>query len=476
MGLESDLYYVLNPTLIKNPFVSCFPLSYFSKKEKKINFCKLSYIFLKSVTKFYLKNTYLLISYVIAFLLYKAFYKNESIYEMTTIIDTFSVVPKVNSRGYFSDDYLVGLYEAFDSLGKPCVILPRIIGAGKNPFKLIDFFGIIKSCEKNIILEYEFLKPRDFVYLFTFIIQYPFKTLRLIQDGDSLDSNIFNVSLVRDICKFDFVSLTRYILGKNLANKNIVNVYSWSEFQSIERGFNYAIRKYADDARITALQFYLNYETYFNSYVDDLDYDHGASPHSVMVNGAFYLRNLRKVQYSVGVSLRYSDVFSFKGVSSRRNVLFLGSYLIEETKFMLEVAKSFDKPLFKNHPAIDITKLGTLPGGVAITELNIYTLFESAKLVIGTASGTSVEAVACGIPVVIIASQNNLTANPLVNHGKGEIWDIAYENSDVEILSKKLLDYRNDNPQRINQIAHWYRTNFFVSPIQSNIARAFDLK
>ena len=51
---------------------------------------------------------------------------------------------------------------------------------------------------------------------------------------------------------------------------------------------------------------------------------------------------------------------------------------------------------------------------------SIPELFESTKIVVVTsASGTAVvEAVSCGIPVIIVASQYNLRANTLVENGR----------------------------------------------------------
>ena len=79
-------------------------------------------------------------------------------------------------------------------------------------------------------------------------------------------------------------------------------------------------------------------------------------------------------------------------------------------------------------------------------------MFKNAKIVIGTASGTAVEAVSCGISVVIIASKDNLTANPLIEVGKGKIWDIVYDIKDLEIVINNLLKYREENKIEIEKV------------------------
>jgi acyl carrier protein len=39
-----------------------------------------------------------------------------------------------------------------------------------------------------------------------------------------------------------------------------------------------------------------------------------------------------------------------------------------------------------------------------------------------------------------------------------------------------LIKYRNENPQEIEQIANWYKENFFVEPTEDKIVKAFELE
>ena len=78
--------------------------------------------------------------------------------------------------------------------------------------------------------------------------------------------------------------------------------------------------------------------------------------------------------------------------------------------------------------------------------------------------------------MIILSSLDNLTANPLIQKGKGKIWDLAYNISEIDIIYKKLINYRNHNQSEINEIAYWYKNNFFVEPTEENIMKMFDLK
>ena len=75
-----------------------------------------------------------------------------------------------------------------------------------------------------------------------------------------------------------------------------------------------------------------------------------------------------------------------------------------------------------------------------------------------------------------MASQSNLTANPLIEIGRGQIWDIVYDAKDLENTINKLLEYRNKNQTEIKKISKWYRDNFFVEPTKENIMKVFEIE
>ena len=75
-----------------------------------------------------------------------------------------------------------------------------------------------------------------------------------------------------------------------------------------------------------------------------------------------------------------------------------------------------------------------------------------------------------------MASQENLTANPLLEKGQGNIWDIAFNVNELDKILQKLIDYRVNNKAKIIEIADWYKDNLFVEPTEKNIINVFDLE
>ena len=321
-----------------------------------------------------------------------------------------------------------------------------------------------------------FFGGKPFLHLLWLTICYPFKTLRLIVKEQQQQDVVFNAHLLKDISRQSISSFTRYILGKKIAKiSNISKVYSWCEFQVLERTFNYAIRKNSD-IKIFGCQFLINYPVYFNSHVQDIDEINGYAPHKILVNGSYYLIKRERVDYRLGVSLRYQKVFERPRKGTKTNVLLMGSYLVDETKSMLQIVGGLDKVQFKGHPEININAFqDVMSENIEVTNRNIYELFPDTAVIIGSATGSLAEAVACGVSVVVVAQKNELITNPLTDIGKGKIWDIVFNEIELEQKMKQLLHFRSSNMSEIDSIADWYKDNLFVVPCEENIIRAFDL-
>jgi len=471
-SMPIDIFSITNVTIINNPYGTNFPKKFFIEDYKDENSF---FLFIKSSLKFYLKHIYWFFSYIIQFVIYKLFYKKRVTNENAIFIDIFFLVDNIIKNKKFDENYFSGLYEVLDKYSQKYIFLPRLYRVGKNPFKLISFFKIINRDKKSFLFEFEFLSLKDFIDIFIMIIYYPFKTLRLKQKENMRVDKLFNIELIRDIQNQQFEAFSRYIYGKNMAKLDkVIKIYSWSEFQVVERSFNYGIRVNNRDIHLYGCQFYLNYESYFNTFVYDVDFLHQSSFHKILVNGHIYILNREYIDYKAGVSLRYKNIFNYNISLKGTKILLLGSYIEKDTKFMLDAVSNFESIFFKNHPVVNIDKFGKLDSNIKIVDNSIYELFENTAIVISTASGSAVEAVSCGISVIIVASQDNLTANPLIDKGKGKIWDIAFSKDDVEKVYNKLLNYRK-NSEEITKIALWYRENFFIAPTEENIIEVFEL-
>jgi len=82
-NIKPDLFNIINPTLTKNPYSSSFPKNFFFQKRK---FKNENFLFIKNLIRFFFKNTFLLLSYFISFVIYNLYY-NKKIF--ITYLDFF---------------------------------------------------------------------------------------------------------------------------------------------------------------------------------------------------------------------------------------------------------------------------------------------------------------------------------------------------------------------------------------------------
>ena len=474
-----DVHSVINTTLVMNPYITNFPKDFLYNNFKKENKFKL---FIFHSVRFYLFNAIRFILFLQKFHYYKLLYKKPKyvISQDDLILDLFIDISRTVKEDNFSENYFSALYPILKEKKINYVFIPRLYGLSRNPFKarkqLISFFKIINQDDNKFLFEFELFSFNNFLELISLYLCYPFKTLRLLFKEKNRRDIVFNIHLLRDISGQSIESFTRYILGKNISKvKNISKIYSWSEFQVVERSFNYAVRKNSN-IKVYACQFLVSSPVYFNMHVQNIDELNGSAPHRVLVNGSHYLLERKKVDYQLGVSLRYQNIFEYQSQNSGSNVVLLGSYLINETMSMLKLVSDLDAAIFKGHPAVDIDVFRDVMGeNIKVTNENIYNLFPKAALIIGSATGSLAEAIACGVSVVVVARENELITNPLVDMGKGKMWDIAFNAIEVEQKIKKLLEFRKENMDEIKCIAAWYKDNLFIEPNEENIVKAFEL-
>ena len=474
-----DVYNIENQVLNKNPYTSDFIKNYLFavKKENPSILFKI-----KKIILFYIKNLVRFSIYLITYILFRVKCKKHTNFSKNTIlIDTFLLVDNIISNGKYEERYFVGLSECLKSRNINHIILPRLYGASKNPLKIISLINILNKDENNFLFEFELLTIKDLFKIFIFILKYPFKLSKLLVKNNNELDKLYNYELINSLPTTQFIAYIRYLVGQRIAEKasSSLKIVSWQEFQDLEKTFNRAIKESNKEIKIYGCQFLVQYENYISMHITDIDYDLNITPHTVLLNGKYNYNVSEKQRYKDGVSLRYKNIFNFDmNKRDEKNIVVLLTYEVEDSIELLNLINYIENEIqIKIHPATDKKNfVSYLNEKWQFTETNIYELFYNAKIVfVASMSGTALEAVSCGVSVLLIGSNDNITANPLVEHGQGQIWDIAFSKDDVKRLYNKLLNYRKKNIEEIIEIAYWYKENFFIEPTEKNILKAFEL-
>ena len=465
---KTNLYTIINPTLSMNPFVGKFVYRLFSNDILITPKVKL---FLKWTKLYYKIKFKQLKEYYIAYKDYKQYYKKKiKINSNDIILDLYLNNKDIKLNNKYNDTYLESIYPILDNHNKSYIFLLRLITADYKDYK--SFFKIASKDSKKYIIEFDYLNHIDFLKITLFILIYPFNTLKLLQKEKSHEDIIFNVSLIRDISNLQFDSITRYYFAKKLAkNKNINKIYSWCENQSINRTFYYGIKSQRKDIHLISLQFYLNPKNYFNSTFYDNDCDNAYIPHQVLVNGKYFLKQRTSLDYQIGISPRYTYIFKFNR-TAEMHILILGTYFTNINMKLIDISNTLKKTniLFKPHPHTKQSDLKRLQCPTSNSSLE--KLFQTTKIIIASNSGTIVEAVSCGISVLVIRDKEYINLEYLCDIGKGVIWDYLDNIDDIEYNIEKLLSARK-NSKDIEKIVNWYKENFFEESTKEKIINIF---
>ncbi len=475
-----DVAHMENNVLNKNPYTSNLIHNYFFETQQK----KITKLFLcKKISIFYIKNAAIFFLFLINLIIFKLFSKKSNIdFEKEIyLIDIFFFVDKIIEDGFFRDRYFPGLYKALEAHKKEYIFLPRLYGLGKSPFKFYKLLRILNNDKRNkFLFEYELLSILDILRIAFFIVTYPIKQFNLIQQENSRLDKLFNYELFDVLPNTHFEAYTRYLSGKKISKMLSSNskVISWQEFQNLEKTFYRAIRESNNKIIIYGCELLIKYKLYLSMHITDTDVDLFITPHKTLLNGKYNYSNSDKHNFINGVSLRYKDIFRFiNDYNSEKTLLVLLGYDVIESQNLLKTIEHVSRLEIKLHPATNKRMFDSYKKvNWNYVYGDLYELFKKTNIVfVSPMSGTALEAVVCGISVIIIASSDSLTVNPLVNLGYGKIWDIVFDRTELNGKVNALLEYKKNNPYEISSISDWYRDNFFIEPTDKNISRVFEL-
>jgi hypothetical protein len=477
-----DVFLLSNQVLSKNPYTNNF-LKRFLAREK-IAYPSLCCIVSK-LLNYYVESAKKFTKYILEFIIYSLSFLNLSFSKESNeliLISTFFIVRAIKESSSYEDLYFPGLRSFLEKRNKHYAYLP-MFGGAKTITEFRDSLEVLKKEKIPVLSEYQILSLCDVLHVFYFILAYPFHVFRFL---NNLRDNTYEIKLLKSevfntIDLFTFDSFARYLLGRRIATLpyKSIKVISWYENQVIDKNLYKGLRDVDSRVKVYGAQLFLSNKKEINTIPDENEEAFGLIPDKIIVNGPIFVPQKTRWNYFVGPSLRNAKIFSFLPNSeNRENLLVLLPYSKKELKNVLQLVSSLKistgKIFIKAHPAVSIQEIkGMLPENGVMVEGDIYKLFEITKIVIGSASGTLVEAASLGIPSVLIKDNEKLDFNPFPDYGKGIIWEDA---STPEELICHIRRFSNEkDPEKINSVANEYKKMFFCMPTEENIIKAFDL-
>ena len=410
-----------------------------------------------------------------------------------TLVDTFVFDHSFNG-GVFHDRYYPGFLNYLSREDEQSVYYnPTILASYRNTISV--FLSMSRSRQRFLPKE-AFLKPSDYSFAFG----YPFRAIKLHPKPtywEGLDITLLLRSIWYDhLTSFSSMEgLLKYRFARRLreAGVSLRLVIDWFENQIIDKGANAGFRKFYPEVPI--IGYCVNCSKYYlcMSHPTSEEYKAGVLPNVLAVcgKGFIYQRKVFCPELEVITTPAFRHAGVWKEASTRPDpnhttVLIALSLLVEEC--IISLRACIDAVMLglppnvrfwvKPHPAAkSIEKLMvqdgiTLPSNFTVIDGDFREWAEKADIIVGNESSTVLEALARGIPVIVIGNTSGITMHCVPDAVPLGLWQLCYTPSELAGAIKFFINRDDEDLQRHKKIAETIREQYF-EPVTQKGARKF---
>jgi hypothetical protein len=479
-----DLFLLSNQVLSKNFYSNNFIKNFIADEQPGHQG---TLIICYKLIVYYYKNMILFSLYLFGFIAFffsgvKRFAAEK--YEKLIVIDVFLLMKQIIKAKTYKDPYFPGLDDILLKLKKNYAYLP-VFDSSRNPFALFKTLRILKKDNVPVLCEYQLLSFFDIIWLFYFIVAYPFRVLafaiKLPMEDDG--KGLLRSELINTLNHSVFNAFSRYLQGRKIACLKCgeIKLLSWYENQTTDKNLYKGIRHNPQKITIYGAQLFLYSKSMLNITVDENESEFGVVPDKIIVNGRYYVPEKPGNNFIVGPSLRYAKLFStIINKIHQRNILVLLPYFPDKAgnilKLLTRARLPHDSVIIKAHPALRLSMLKKMnTGDYKVVDDDLYRLFQTAKVVVSADSGTLVEACSLGIHAIVVTREKTISCNPLPDLGKGVIWDEVATEEELRETIRRMDQLRHERGNEMDSLAREYREMFFGDCKEESVIRAFDL-
>jgi len=359
-------------------------------------------------------------------------------------------------------------------------------------------YAKVRSNIRNYILKEDYLKFSDLLYAFGHkkrILQLdigPVNVMGYEFSGlvkEELDNNSDLLTVIESILIY------RFIKRLKLASINIKLSIDWFEGQVIDKAWNMGFKSFFPGVKTLGYRATEGFTFYLCSYPIPIEKKAGVIPDIIAVQGKGMLNTVNEFMPGLDTivipSFKSSYVWDFKRKEAKNNqkiILISLPISIKSSKIIIEkLVKAFNSNLFNNskitflfksHPAQELKKLKSdlvdFSNYISFTkEKSFVKLLESTSLLITEASSTCLEAMACGVPVIMMENQEGLIFDSIPSTISEKIYrKVRTKNQLIQAIKYFIFLDIND----VNQLeleGKKVRKNYFEPITKNGINRFF---
>lgn len=404
--------------------------------------------------------------------------------EPLVLIDTFMLADYTNSDRWYGS-----LWDNLsDDQKKTIFFVPTIV---MTP--IVSFYNVFKQLrrnKRNFLIKEDYITVSDIIYA-----SFVRRRLKKIVigphqvEGYEISGMVKNELLNnRDILTV-IESLLTYRFIKRLSYKSfkIRESIDWFEGFAIDKAWNLAFHRFFPNTRRIGFRAFESYPFYLSSFPIPIEKKAGVIPEIFAVQGKGTIETLKEFMEDADVivmpSFRSQHVWDDLLVSQGKQVksdfvilvtLPIGVHTAGKIlKQLSEACVSINQKIrsvqliIKPHPACllneGINKLiMQLPPYFSVTnEKSFPKLIKMADLLISEASSTCLEAIACGVPVIVVQNDEGLTHNPFPEKIPKHLYINVRSVGELYEAINYYINMPENMIEKQNSDGKWVRKNYF---------------
>ena len=422
--------------------------------------------------------------FILKYFVVKILVTKENILSPIKVVDTFLMPRFVKKDRWYASFFNELNIKQIQNL----YFIPTIVNSS-----ILDISKIIlksKNINRKIIFKESYISFIDIFYIIFNLFNNKFKIKSVKYLGLEISSIVKEeFRFVRDQSTI-IESLIIYKMFNNFYKQNIkIEIaIDWFEGHSIDKSWSFSLNKFFPECKTYGFRGGGDFSLHLCNYPIQVEKEANVIPETFLVPGtgyqklvSKYLKNIKSIVVPSFRTLHVWDNYNsnLSKNDKKNNFIILVSLPInlEISKIILKLIVNLkmnsegllDKPIFnvKTHPAfntdLEFNKLcDSLPSNIIFKKnKNFNSLLRNSNLLISEASGTCLESMALGVPVIVIKNPRGLFYNPIVFEVPDEMFKFA---SSIDELNNQILYFRNN--QKTLQKTHTknskiIRSNYF---------------
>ena len=419
------------------------------------------------------------------------------------LVDTFVLNNQSGDEGSimdgrYKDRYYPGLREALeDSEARSIVYLPTIVGF-RNP---ATAFRLIRSCRDTAFMVHDdYLRLVDYLY----VLASPFRLLRLaIRDSEFEGYDVTRMLRQERLrnCS-DFIGLLGvlyYRFTRRLAEDGVSVrlLIEWYENQVFDRGMILGFHRYHPATRIVGYQGYvIAQDLHIYTHPTATEVRGGAAPDVVKVTGSRLQDDIqeftKEIEVGVAPGFRFQKLWRARRSYPERSAytVLVGLPIgLDDAAHILDLLSSDERLTdgtlrirVKPHPTWSPERIrallpaGRFPERWTFLTGDFHEGLETVNILIGNASSVCLEALAKGVPVIVVAPRTGILQNVIPRSVDPAMWTVCREVSEICAAIDRFRTMQPADMASLEQRGLEIRSGYFEPVTRTGVLDFLELK